>query len=38
MNQKYKDAKTQQLIQGKQNVAYRRLGEIPIPPSCFSII
>ena len=38
MIQKYKDAKTQQLILGKQIVAYRRLGEIPIPPYCFSII
>ena len=27
MNQKYKDAKTQQLILGKQIVGYRRLGE-----------
>lgn len=38
MNQKYKDAKTQQLIVGKQTGAYRRLGAKTHPPCCFSII
>lgn len=35
MNQKYKDAKTQQLILGKQIVAYRRLGEKTNPTLLF---